>query len=144
MQQTIQGYLFTDDRNAIQHDRLETLMRQTYWAKDRPMEVVEASLQHSLCFSVFAPQGQQVGFARVLTDYATTYYICDVILDEQHRGQGLGTELLKLITTDKRLCGLLGLLLTSNAHRFYEKFGFSLQSEKCMMIPRQEQKEIQA
>ena len=121
----------TTDKDRLQRERVLAMLKTTYWAKDRPRERVEASIESSLCFGVFV-DGVQTGFARVITDYSTTYYLCDVVIDEAYRGQGLGKKLIVTIVNDKRLRGLYGILLTNNASGFYEKAGFSQRSGSLM------------
>ena len=101
------------------------LLHQSYWAKDRAKEVIEKSMKNSICYGIFESASDiQVGFARVITDYATTYYMCDVIIDEKYRGKGLGNHLLEAIEQDNDFCYLRGVLATRDAHELYSKFGF--------------------
>jgi len=107
-------------------EEIEKLLAQTYWAKDRTVDVIKKSMENSICFGVFLNEGaKQVGFARVITDYATTYYICDVIIDSEYRGNGLGKKLLASIENDLEFCNLRGMLVTKDAHSLYSKFGFA-------------------
>ena len=107
-------------------DEVKQLIAQTYWAKDRTIDVIRKSMENSICFGVFLDNDvKQVGFARVITDYATTYYICDVIIDSQYRGYGFGKKLLESIVSDQDFCDLKGILVTKDAHGLYEKFGFA-------------------
>ena len=76
---------------------------------------------------------QTMGFARVITDYATTYYLCDVIIDADYRGRGLGTALISHIESRPEYAGLRGLLLTRDAHGLYAKFGFETVSGRAMV-----------
>lgn len=62
--------------------------------------------------------------ARVVTDFATTFYLADVIIDEKYRGKGIGKKLISTIVSDKRFSSLLGILVTKDAHGLYEHFGF--------------------
>ena len=101
------------------------LLRQTVWAKDRKKEAIIKSLNHSICYGAFTKNGQQVGFARVITDYATHFYICDVVVKKEFRNKGIGRQLLKTITENEDLKPLLGMLITENAEKFYEPFGFT-------------------
>ena len=117
------GYLLSDDKSLIQLDRVCEMLSTTYWAKDRPKDTIAKSIEHSLCFGVYQ-NGVQVGFARCITDYATMYYLCDVVIDEAHRGQGLGKALVKFITEHERLAGAMGVLGTRDAHGLYEQVGF--------------------
>ena len=79
--------------------------------------------------------GEQIGFARVITDCATTFYLCDVTVDERYRGMGVGKALTERAVNDPRLSGLRGILATGDAHGLYERFGFRLNAEKFMERP---------
>ena len=106
---------------AMIHDFLSN---HSYWAAGIPLAVVKKSIENSLCFGVYY-QGKQVGFARVVTDYATTAYVGDVFILEPYRGKGLGKRLIKTIIDHPELEGLrLWFLGTRDAHELYEKYGF--------------------
>ncbi|MBR6187222.1 MAG: GNAT family N-acetyltransferase [Clostridia bacterium] len=110
------------------------LLRNTYWAANRPDETIEKSLRHSSCFGVWAEDAQRlVGFARVISDYATTFYLCDVVIDPEYRRQGLGTALLSHIHALPEFSSLRGLLLTRDAHGLYEKFGYQTVRDRAML-----------
>ena len=103
----------------------------TYWADDRRAETIEKSMRNSLCFGVFEGE-TQVGFCRVISDYATTYYFCDAIIEESCRGKGVGSIMLNAVVTDPRFSDLRGNLGTKDAHGFYEHFGFE-KNDKLFM-----------
>ena len=101
----------------------EFLSYQSYWAKGRTREVVEESIKNSICFGVFDDQ-QQVGFARLVTDYVTFAWLCDVFIADSHRGLGLGKWLIESIVGHSKLQGVKRILLaTSDAHDLYRKYG---------------------
>jgi len=125
------GYLISDDISLMQIDRVYEMVSKTYWAQGRSVETVAQSIMNSLCFGIFK-DGVQIGFARVLTDYATLYYLLDVVIDENFRGLGLGKELIKYITGHEDLIGLTSWLATSDAHGLYEQFGYVTQHDKGM------------
>ncbi len=111
---------------ALIHD---FLAHQSYWAKGIPFEVMKKSIENALCFGVYY-QGRQVGFARVVTDYATIAYIGDVFIIETYQGKGLGKRLVKTIIDHPELVGLrLWLLGTRDAHDLYRKYGFKKVAE---------------
>jgi N-acetylglutamate synthase-like GNAT family acetyltransferase len=111
---------------AVIHD---FLAHRSYWAKGIPFEVMRKSIEHTLCFGVYH-QGKQVGFARVVSDYATIAYIGDVFITEPYRGKGLGKRLIKTIIDHPELKGLrLWLLGTRDAHDLYRKYGFKKVAE---------------
>ncbi len=86
--------------------------------------MVERSIQHSLCFAAYL-DGRQIGFARVVTDYATFAYVADVFVVPEHRGRGISKLLLRAILEHPELQGLRRFLLaTHDAHGLYAQFGF--------------------
>ena len=109
----------------------EFLSKRSYWAKGRSREKIVKSIANSMCFAVYTAEGKQVGFARVLSDYAVFAWIMDVFILEEFRKQGLGVLLMKAIMEHPDLQGLerwgLG---TKDAHGrrekfiYTEKFGF--------------------
>ncbi len=118
-------YYVSEDRTMIRPQRVWELLQQSYWADKRSLEKVTTSMEHSVCFGVFDDaSGEMVGFARVITDFATTWYLCDVIVDEAHRHRGIGKMLTAHITADPRFRDTFGMLLTRDAHGLYEKVGF--------------------
>ena len=118
-------FYISDDKQKMAPESVRRLIAQTYWASDRPLDVIAASIENSVCFGAFdADSGELLGFARVVTDFSTCYYLCDVIVDERHRGIGIGKALESAITSDKRFDGLEGLLITRDAHGLYSQYGF--------------------
>lgn len=109
----------------MQINEVKDLLSKSYWASERSIETIEKSIENSLCFGAFLnDNNKQIAFARVITDYSTVYYICDVIVNEEYRGKGIGKELINAVVTDNRLKDMKAMLLTADAHTFYEKFGF--------------------
>ncbi|HVT58303.1 MAG TPA: GNAT family N-acetyltransferase [Thermoanaerobaculia bacterium] len=105
----------------------------SYWAEGIPLEVVERSLANSLCFGLYAPaepglgrRERQIGLARVITDFATFAYLCDVYVLPEHQGQGLGRWLMESVMEHPGLAGLRRFgLVTRDAHELYRPFGFA-------------------
>lgn len=120
---TQEDYTISGDKKLISIDRVCGLLSQSYWAQERSRETIERSIENSLCWGVYQG-GQQVGFARAVTDCATIYWLCDVIIDEKHRGKGLGKALLGCVVNSKELEGLRGILGTKDAHGLYAQYGF--------------------
>lgn len=116
-------YEISTDPERLDLEAIVRLLRTTYWAAQRPREVIEKSIRHSLCFGLYW-RGAQVGFGRVVTDWATFAWICDVIIDAAHRGGGLGKRFVEEIVTHSEIAGIRQLLATKDAHTLYEKFGF--------------------
>ena len=115
--------------------KVTALLQQTYWASTRTQETVTASMSHSLCFGAFLPAGEQVGFARVITDHATTYYLCDVVVDPACRGMGVGSALLTAGTAPPTPRPPRGLLATPDAHKFHPKFRFTARAPLFLQTP---------
>ena len=116
-------YTITDDNTRVDLRAICSLLSGTYWASHRAPAVIERSVRQSLCFSVFHGT-TQVGLTRVVTDYATIGYVCDVILDEAHRGRGLGKWMMEVIVNHPGLQGCRLDLFTADAQEFYRSFGF--------------------
>ena len=103
---------------------IREFLAQSYWAPGIPRDVVDRSIEGSLCFGLY-DAGRQVGFARVITDYATYAYVADVFVLESHRGRGLALWLMEAIRAHPRLQGLRRWnLVTRDAHALYRRAGF--------------------
>lgn len=113
------------------------LSESTYWATGRPIELVRRSIQHSMPFGVYCGTAQ-VGFARVITDFATFAWIADVFILPDHRGKGLSKWLMRIMLTHPDLQGFRRWVLgTRDAQGLYAKFGFAplLRPERWMERP---------
>lgn len=100
------------------------LSTESYWAKDVPLETVQKSLENSFCIGMFEGE-KQIGFARLITDYATFGYLADVYILEEHRGKGLSKRMMKYIMELEFVKGLRKMMLaTLDAHTLYSRFGF--------------------
>ena len=101
------------------------LSNESYWAKGRSMETISRSIENSVAFGVYNGAEQQVGFARVITDYATFAWLADVFILDAARGQGLGKWLVEVILAHPELQGFRRwILATKDAHELYSRFGF--------------------
>lgn len=119
---------------------IDYLQNQSYWAKGRPREVIARSIQHSENFGVYRGSAQ-VGFARVVTDYATFAYVCDVFVLPTERGQGLGKWLMETMLAHPELQGLrIWFLYTRDAHGLYRQYGFTEMRDPTRGMERREQK----
>lgn len=125
-------YIISDDISLLSIQKIQQLLAQSYWANTRPAGAIELSVKNSICYGVYQ-HGNQVGFARIVTDYATVYWLCDVIVDEKHQGKGIGKKLIECIVTSEALQGLRGILRTRDAHGLYEHFGFIKDGEHFMV-----------
>jgi GNAT superfamily N-acetyltransferase len=116
--------LISDDPRRIQVDVVFAFLSQrSYWATGRSLETVQLSIENSLCMGIYE-QGRQLGFARLVTDYATFAWLCDVFVLESERGRGLGKLLIQAVVAHPRLKGLKWMLLaTYDAHGLYQEYG---------------------
>ena len=111
-----------------------TLLKMTYWADKRTVEQIDKSTRNSSCYGVYLESERKlVGFARVISDYATTYYLCDVIIDPNYQHNGLGTALISYIEQLPEYEGLRGILITRDAHALYKKFGYEVLNDRVMV-----------
>jgi len=127
-------YTILDGADRMEFSQVMALLKQTYWADKRPEEQVRKSMENSRCYGVYAREaGKLVGFARVISDFATTYYLCDVIVDSAYQGLGLGGALVSYIEDSPDYQGLRGILITRDAHGLYEKFGYETLNGRAMV-----------
>lgn len=120
------NYTISTDPQKMDVDIIYGYLSRSYWAEGRTKATVEKSLRHALNFGVFDEVGTQVGFARVITDYATFAYLADVFVLEEHRGHGLSKRLMQTIMEHPDLQGLRRWsLATRDAHGLYAQFGFT-------------------
>ena len=118
-------FSISTDRERLSLDVIHGFLTSCYWAKGIPREVVARSIAHSLCFGIYEGDAQ-VGFARVVSDFATMAYLGDVFVLESHRGRGLSKWLLECIVQHPALLNLRRwILLTRDAHELYSQFGFA-------------------
>ena len=119
-------YSISTDRDRLDLARVHRfLSTEAYWSPGVSREVVERSTANSLAFGVYAPGGEQVGFARVVTDHATFAWLADVYVEAEHRGRGLGKRLLEAVLSHPDLAGMRRwMLATADAHDLYRGFGF--------------------
>ena len=123
-----------NDPDKIKSEEVLRLLKMTYWANNRTIEQIEESMASSFCYGLFlAEEERLVGFARVISDLATTYYLCDVIIDPEYQNQGLGKALVSHIVSLPQYRKLRGILLTKDAHGLYEKFGFETVKDRAMV-----------
>jgi N-acetylglutamate synthase-like GNAT family acetyltransferase len=117
-------FLISTDRAKLDLDTIHRFLTRSYWAEGIPRETVARSIENSLCFGVYRG-AEQVGFARVISDFATFAYIADVFILEPYRERGLGKELIATVMAHPDLQGLRRWSLgTRDAHDLYAQFGF--------------------
>ena len=131
MQISFGSYVVTDAPEHMQPQAVYAMLSQTYWAKGRSYETMLRSFERSVCFGVYHGE-QQAAFARVVSDYATVYWLCDVVVHTEHQGRGLGKALVRAVTEDPRFAGLTGILATNDAHGLYSAFGFKPEAQRFM------------
>lgn len=118
-------FTISTDPAKLDLDVIYGYLSRSYWAAGRPRETVEKSIKHSLCFGVY-DGSKQIGFARVITDFATFAYLADVFILEEYQGQGLGKWLVSVIMGHPDLQGLRRWsLATRDAHELYRQYGFT-------------------
>jgi N-acetylglutamate synthase-like GNAT family acetyltransferase len=119
-------YLISTEKSALNVTLIhDFLSNHSYWAKDRSKKTVEKSIRNSLCFGVYDNNDKQVGFARVVTDYAVFAWILDVFILEEYRKSGLEKKLMQKIVCHPKLQNIKKWgLATDDAHDLYEKYGF--------------------
>ena len=110
------------------------LLKMTYWADKRSAEQVSRSIANSSCYGVYLDDEKKlIGFARVISDYATTYYLCDMIIDTDYQHRGFGSALVASIEVRPEYEGLRGMLITRDAHSLYEKYGYQVLNGRAMV-----------
>jgi GNAT superfamily N-acetyltransferase len=119
------GYEISTDPFRLDLDAVHAFLESAYWSPGVPRETVQRSIENSLPFGLYAPGGDQAGFARVLTDRAVFAHLADVFVLPEHRGRGLGVWLVETVLDHPELRGLRRFsLATEDAHGLYERFGF--------------------
>jgi GNAT superfamily N-acetyltransferase len=122
------NFLISTDPARLDHEAMASMLNRSYWASGRPRPRTERALQNSLVFGLYDGP-HQVGMARVVTDYSVVAYLCDVFIEDEYRGQGLGQWLLEKVFDHPDLRDMRRWLLTTDdAHDLYRKFGFVLMS----------------
>ncbi len=132
-----EGYTLTTEADAFSVEAVAALLSQSYWASERTPERIAASMEASDLYGLKSG-GRLVAFARVLSDHATVFWLCDVIVDEGHRGKGLGKALMRYILKEPKYSDCLGVLATKDAHSLYARYGFRSAPDRLMLRPREE------
>ena len=113
------------DKTKLNVAFIQNFLKDIYWAAGRTIEEVQTTIDASVCFGIYLDD-EQIGFARVITDYVVFAYMMDVFIDEKHRRKGYSSILIKTIMEEPQLQQVkIWRLATSDAHFLYEKFGFS-------------------
>jgi N-acetylglutamate synthase-like GNAT family acetyltransferase len=118
-------FTISTDPARLDLDAICDFLKQAYWANTRPRERTERALKNSLVFGVYAGD-QQIGVARVVSDYSIFAYLCDVFIHEEYRAHGLGKWLIQTILEHPDLREMRRwVLVTNDAHELYKQFGFT-------------------
>jgi GNAT superfamily N-acetyltransferase len=119
------GYLISTDPARIDRRAVHAFLTTAYWSPGVPFELVDRAIDRSLPFGLYAPDGEQAGFARAVTDGAAFGYLADVFVLEPHRGRGLGKWLVATVLDHPDMASARRLVLaTADAHSLYARFGF--------------------
>lgn len=117
-------FVISTDPKKLDLDVIHGALTRAYWCEGIPREIVQRSIGGALCFGIYDGPAQ-IGFARVITDFATYAYLADVFVLESHRGQGLSKWLMECILAHPELQNLRRWsLLTRDAHALYARYGF--------------------
>ncbi len=126
-------YHIVDGSEKIKAEDVERLLKMTYWADKRPIETIKKSMENSYCYGIVLDEDSKlIGFARVISDLATTFYLCDVIIDVEYQHMGLGKELVSHVVNSPEFSPLRGLLMTRDAHTLYARYGFETVENRAM------------
>jgi GNAT superfamily N-acetyltransferase len=118
------NFTISTDTSRLDIDAIADMLTRAYWAQGRTREVIARYVQHSLVFGVY-DGARQIGLARIVSDYTTFAWLCDVFIHEDYRGHGLGKWLMQTIHSHPDLQGLRRwVLATRDAHGLYEQFGW--------------------
>lgn len=115
----------TKDKSTLDLPMIIAYLQKSYWAKERSVETIEKSIEHSICFGAYLGD-QQIGFTRVVSDRAVFAYLMDVFILDEYQGNGYGKQLMHAIMTDPDLVDVENWFLrTMDAQGLYQQFGFT-------------------
>ena len=126
------GYELDDDPARIDRDAVHAYLARSYWAEGRPREVQDVLIDRAARVVGLYRDGELVGFTRAISDGHVQSYLADVYVLEEHRGRGLGVELVRFSVEEGPLAGTKWYLHTLDAHDLYRKFGFTEPSERVL------------
>lgn len=122
------GFFTSWDKTKIDVPWLASRLRGTYWGRWVTTPALLKAIDHSLCLSLYLKTDTvhdiQVGFARIVTDYATFSSLMDVFVETKYRGRGLGKSLIAAALSHEAVVGTINVLHTKDAQKLYEKFGY--------------------
>jgi GNAT superfamily N-acetyltransferase len=119
------GYWASDDAALTDIDRVHKwLSEESYWAAGRSYETTVRAVENSLVVGLFTADGEQAGFSRFVTDYATFAWLCDVFVDSSHRGRGVGSFLVRTVIGHPAVRDLRQVLATQPGRSLYRRYGY--------------------
>jgi GNAT superfamily N-acetyltransferase len=119
-------YWVSDDPALLDVARIHAWMSsESYWAPGRSYAVMARAIEHSLSVGLYAPDGTQAGYARLVTDRATFAWLCDVFVDTTHRGHGLGSFLVAQAVDHPDVAEIRQVLMAEPGRTIYRRFGFA-------------------
>ena len=125
-----ENFIISTDKALLQISRIHKfLSNEAYWSIDIPTEIVAKSIENSLCFGLYDTSNgsKQIGYARIVTDYASFAWLCDVYIENNFRKMGLSKWLMDTVMSHPDLKNLRRICLaTKDAHELYVKFGFEI------------------
>lgn len=129
------GYEISTDPHRLDRAVVWAFLHDAYWSPGVAREVVERSIESSLVFGLYAPDGGQAGFARVVGDGTTFAWIADLFVLEPHRGRGLGVWLVETVLAHPDVARARRVMLaTADAHALYSRFGFEAADVERVMV----------
>ena len=129
------GYEISTDPARLDRAAIHAFLETAYWSPGVAYEVVDRSIDNSVPFGLYSPEGEQAGFARVVTDAVTFAWIADVFVLQAHRGRGLGVWLVETVLAHPEVRDARRVMLgTADAHGLYERFGFRPPAEGRMLV----------
>jgi GNAT superfamily N-acetyltransferase len=127
------GYELDDDPSRVDHEAVHRyLSEESYWAKGRPRSVQDELIDNAARVVGLYHEGHQVGFSRTLSDGYAQSYLADVYVLEEHRGRGLGVELVRFSVDEGPFADTKLFLHTADAHDLYRRFGFADPGDKAL------------
>lgn len=121
-----QDYFISKDKGLLNVEGIQQFIASSYWGKDRTLNEVILTIENSYCFGIYTKDNEQIGFARVVTDYIYFGYFMDVIIFDKFQGKGYGKILIEAMLEDSTIKSLKTIALkTKDAHKLYERYGFN-------------------
>jgi len=140
------GYWVSDDPGLIDVARVHGwLSQESYWAAGQPRDVTERAIRHSLSVGLYAPDGTQAGYARLVTDQTTFAWLCDVFVDAAARGRGLGSFLVAQAIGHPAVGGIRQVLMAEPGRSIYRRHGYGdlMRPERWMERPAPAARQLQ-